>query len=58
MDFRVLGRLLQHGPNPVGAQKDALLRCHGRAVEGVCHVEVHALSYVGHQEDLLEDDMF
>lgn len=53
LDARVLGGLLQHGPNPVGTEQNALFRGHGRAVEGVRDAEVDALGDVGHQEDLL-----
>ena len=53
LDPRVLGGLLQHGPDPVGAEQNALFRGHGRAVEGVRDVEVDTLRDVGHQEDLL-----
>lgn len=53
LDAWVLGGLLQHGPNPVGAEQNALFRGHGRAVEGVRDAEVDTLRDVGHQEDLL-----
>lgn len=48
LDSRVLGGLFQYGPHPVSPEEDALLRSHGCAVEGVCHVEVDTLRDVGH----------
>lgn len=56
LDPWVFGGLLQDGPNPVGAEQNALLRRHGGAVEGVYNVEVDALRDVGHQEDLMEQN--
>lgn len=58
LELGVLGRPLQHCPNPVSTQEDALLRSHDCAVKGILQVDLNTPSDVGHQEDLLKREIF